>query len=308
MLVPTGRTEWEGMGSALRRLFPGHEFDRVPSDRERISHPDSFPCCGFTSSLLGARSEQCPPDSAVELVSRAAQAALGDRAQDAADAVVIIDDLELCNGHQPDRVVRVMRAAVQQHLDSVQGRFRDRTARALRERVSFHLAVPMIEAWFFADPGALTAAGVPQGIAPTLVRPDVEDFETGDAAYLAATEDLCPTWARRQNKKDRPKWFGEQRSHHPKGYLQWLCIDGSRRNCTTYSEAEGGAGALAGLDWAMVLGKPAAHSRYLRAFLADLADALGESPAIGPIVEDLNGPPLATRGTSRSGPPLLRNL
>ena len=145
-LVPTGRTEWHGMGAALARLFPAHDFYAVPSPEEMDSHPEGFPCNGFTSSRL---TKDAPlPEAARDLVERAAQEALGDRRREAADLVVVIDDLELTNADQPEQVVRVFRKAVEQHLGGL-GRHAVRTAAVLQEKVSFHLIVPMIEAWFF---------------------------------------------------------------------------------------------------------------------------------------------------------------
>lgn len=52
-LVPTGRTEWHGLGPALTRLFPEHEFYPVPSAEEVESYPNNtFPYDGFTSNVL----------------------------------------------------------------------------------------------------------------------------------------------------------------------------------------------------------------------------------------------------------------
>ena len=94
-LLPTGRTEWRGLAQAPGRLFPDHEFHCLPTETEIRSNPDGFPYPGFTSVALTELHMQTPPESARELVARAAQEALGDRRRKAADLVVIIDDVEL---------------------------------------------------------------------------------------------------------------------------------------------------------------------------------------------------------------------
>lgn len=308
--LPTGRTEWRGLSGAFTALFPGHTFDVLPSEEEVRSYPDSFPYNGFTSNRLDERHERTPPEAACELIERASQAALGDRNVSAADLVVILEDLELVNIDQPDRVARVLRAAVKQHIDSLgnenRGKVVKRTRDALLQRVSFHLLVPMVEALFFADPMGLQNAGVPAGSSHSFADScDPEEFMTTDAAYLEATEAACPCWARLphgQRKNLRPKWLGTARARHPKGYIQWLCRDGEEKNCTTYHETDDGGTALQRLDWRRVLERPAHHLRYLRALVADVADALGEQPPTsGQFAED-------TSPFKRRPDPLLRNL
>lgn len=308
-LLPTGRTEWHGLSVALHRLFPEHEFYALPE-------PEVFrstgPFDGITSSTLTARHEgEYLPEAATLLIGRAAQEALGDRRRKPADAVVVLDDLELANRTQPDRVMRVLRRATEQHLADLHDP-RNRTAAALRDRVSFHLIVPMIEAWFFGDPAALRIAGVPAGRAPVLSGSSLEDFYAPDLFYEVATEADCPRWIERGRKKaDRPKWIGAERWHHPKGYLQWLCLDGTAKNCTSYNESRGeahgrprgGAAALEALDWSTLLAKPGL--RYLGALLEDLADVLGEPV---PTMHPPGPPPAVTSLRHRPLNHVLRNL
>jgi len=302
-ILPTGRTEWHGLPVALQHLFPTHRFYVLP---DAIDFPSTGPFDGFTSTTLTERHEgEFLPESASELVGLAAEEALGDGPhREAADIVLVLDDLELANRHQPERVVRVFRRAVEQHLDGLQGA-RRRTAIALRERVSFHLIVPMIEAWLFGDPEALRTAGVPDGVAPLLDGDDLEDFlTTRDIQYVGALEHLCPCWiANGRKKADRPKWLGDKRERHPKGYLQWLCHNGGAKNCTSYDESGGGARALAGLSWPVLLDKPGL--RYLGALLEDLAHALG---APTPAMRPPGGPTPATSWTRRPPDHVLRNL
>jgi hypothetical protein len=105
-LLPTGRTEWHGLSDALRRLFPSHDFYVLP---EELVFHSTGPFDGFTSFSLTAKHEgEYLPENATNLVGRAAQEALGDGSRrEPADAVVVLDDLELANRQQPDRVVRV---------------------------------------------------------------------------------------------------------------------------------------------------------------------------------------------------------
>jgi hypothetical protein len=304
-LLPTGRTEWHGLPVALQRLFPAHEIFALPED---VVFRSTGPFDGLTTSTLTEkheREDEYLPESALDLVGRAAQEALGDGPhREAADAVVVLDDLELTNRHQPDRVARVFRRAVERHLAGLQGA-RERTAHALRERVSFHLVVPMIEAWFFGDRQALRIAGVPDDVEPILDGAGLEDFRTLDLRYEAAGEVDCPRWiARGRKKADRPKWLGAQRERHPKGYLQWLCRDGDAKSCTSYDESRRGAEALKQLDWHAL-----ARTRglcYLGALVEDLADALCDPV---PLKLLLAGEPSPV--TSRSQRPrthVLRNL
>lgn len=303
-LLPTGRTEWHGLAIALQRLFPAHELYALPEPT--VFHSMRGPFNGFTSSTLTERHErEYVPESALELVGLAAREALGDGAhREAADVVVVIDDLELANRHQPDRAVRVFRRAVEHHLEGLQGA-RKRTETALRDRVSFHLVVPMIEAWFFGDPQGLRRAGVPDGVKPFLDSADLEDFLTRDVQYASATETDCPCWVSRGRKKaDRPKWLGSERERHPKGYLQWLCRDGDAKGCTTYDESQGGAEALKRLDWDVLFTNTGLS--YLSALLEDLADALGQPlPFLFPLKE-VDGTP--TKLELRPRAHVLRNV
>ena len=301
-LLPTGRTEWHGLPVALQRLFPAHEFYALPE--AAVVHSKNGPFNGFTTATLTEQHEREHPVSVTKLVGLAAREALGDgHGREAAEVVVVLDDLELANRHQPDRVVRVFRRAVERHLEGLQGRYK-RTATVLQERVSFHLIAPMIEAWFFGDPQALRVAGVPAGVAPNLTSTDLEDFHTIDDPYLRAGEGDCPYWVARGGKtKDRPKWLGAERERHPKGYLQWLCRDGDAKNCTSYDESRGGAEALRRLDWQVLLGNPGLH--YLGALLEDLAHALG---APRPAMPPAGGPPPVTSLTFRPRDHVLRNL
>lgn len=309
-VLPTGRTEWHGLAPALGRLFPDHHFYCLPTENEVVSDPDHFPYNGITSLRLGEAHIACPPEAAANLLERAIQEALGDRHREAADLVIIVDDLELANMNQPGLVLDVVRSAANTHLAGLDGKLQTNTRRVLQEKVSFHLVVPMIEAWLFGDPQALARAGLPPSTQPQLPSGiDLEAFQTMDPAYLAATPTDCSMLAGlppKKQKKLRPKWFGAQRDLHPKGYLQWLTLDASDKTCTRYSETEGGGPALAALDWSTVFAnRPQAHLRYLRALIEDLEDGLGTAAQGGPYT------PQAAPATSRHAlppHPILRNL
>ena len=64
-----------------------------------------------------------------------------------------IEDMELCNAETPRDITGALRDAVKYNLENwgditERGRLADR----LRNCCSFHLMVPMTEAYFFADP------------------------------------------------------------------------------------------------------------------------------------------------------------
>lgn len=304
VILPTGRTEWHGFPEALRRIFPGHEFCSIPTLAEIRSNPESFPAPGFTSNLLTEKQCLNPPEDVQDLVGRAARAALGDRNSEPADMVIVLDDVEVVNLGNEEMIVHVFRSAVNQHLTLLSDRVRERTSKALRERVSFHLVSPMIEGWFFGDSTAMKRAGVAP---PVIVETDPERFAVEDLEYLQAEETTCPGWIEGGRKKNlKPKWIGNpQRHRHPKGYIQWLTRAGEAKSCSRYSETEHGAAALRDLDWSVVLGRPAEQFQYLRALVADVADALQQPPATCPVVGVCA--PLTDRFAVPQNP-VLRNL
>lgn len=315
-LIPTGRCELLGLPECLRRVFPEHTFETVPARVE----PDGtrVPFDGFTSTRLPS---SFVPGNLLKLVQQLASEVHPGRDGQPADLAVLLDDLELENADQAEVVTGAVRDAVRQHLEALS--LRENAARvqrvkdALRERASFHLAAPMIEAWFFAAQTALSAAGVPADRLPPRLRmdSDPEAFETDDAAFSqddgAACEAMRAENAHRR-KPVRPPWVlpprpelpDYRRERHPKAYLAWLCRDPQdRRCCSTYRESHGGAAALRDLDLRQVL-RTREHARFVRSFLRDLADALGS-----PAVDFLEGEehPLVSRSMARRDR-VLRNL
>lgn len=295
-VIPTGQAELVGLAACLGRLFPEHTFETVPGRQE----PDgrTVPFDGFTSGRLKSTADV--GTCLTKLVQRLASEVCPGRDGRPADLAILIDDLELENVDQPALVVEIVRAAVRSHLDGLSklrsGDYARRVAEALRERASFHLAVPMIEAWFFADPAAFSTLGVPPSQLPPRLKAgvDPEAFETDDPSFSADDGSLCTALAARnaRNPRAKPKeapWLlkprgdapAYRRERHPKAYLQWLSRDPSNDRCSTYRESDHGARALAGLDWSSVLASPS-HYAFARALVHDLAETLGPPAALLP--------------------------
>lgn len=297
-IVVTGETEYYGIAEAMQALFPRHIFDCLPLDKRTLKDTSLYN--GFTSNRLRSEHIQEPPETCRELIALAAQEALGDgRRRQPYDLVVILDDLELCNADQPEIVVEVMKAAANKHLDSLLGRKRVRIEQAFKERVSFHLIAPMIEAWFFIDPKALERAGVASLDSVVFDDgTDPESFFTLDEDYRNAAASLCTVLAqlqarRKKKDKNKPKWLDNpDRCQHPKGYIQWLARDPQNRKCTTYKESEHGASALKKLDWSKALMRSQEHLRFIKALVEDLESGLGNDAIIR------LGPPPADHPTS----------
>ncbi len=183
-----------------------------------------------------------------------------------------------------------MRAATTAYLDArwSNASRRERSAALVRERCSFHLLAPMIEAYFFGEPAALTRAGATRAAQVDGKTRDLEEFLTADADFLAPP-DGGAVWAR------------PERARHPKCYLQFLC-DPTGTQRRAYRETKEGVAALRALDWPAVL-EPVSYVRFARAFLADLAEGLGRHD----VLASFQGEPHAL--TSRREPGnVLRNL
>jgi len=145
----------------------------------------------------------------------------------------------------------------------------DRVREALHVRCSFHLLVPLSEAYFFGEPAALTRAGVRLGVPIHRTGTDVEEFATNDPAFLPRALQKNAEMAGRGYL-----WWREER--HPKRYLEFLveCSGG------LYQETEGGARALEALDWPIV-GAGSGTVPFIRALFKDLSDALGIASPLG---------------------------
>jgi hypothetical protein len=295
-LFVTGVTEQAGLADALASLFPGHQF-------RCIAHTSpNRPFYSFTDNKLPVGEVTDGVRSTIDLLVQSASAEVSTyRGHEPPDLLLILDDLELANIDQPEVVVDCFRAAVGHHLDSLGPSLRRRTADALRARASLHFAVPMIESWFFADPGGLARAGVPASHRPPALpcAPRFESFETNDEGYSIDDCSWCEQWARILQRKrikestreaHQPEWCRgdhSDRHRHPKRYLAWLCRDPAAKKCSSYREAPkpptdpGGTKALRELDWSALT----AHTTdmpFLNAMLDDLADALSATSPFPP--------------------------
>lgn len=275
-ILPTGWMEWHALARSLANLFPEHTFYSIPSRNEIASNGDEYPVYSITSADI-TKSRPGALDAARKLVQRAAKESLA-----GADLVLLLDDLELPNVPHPGEVIEIVRAAATLHLESCSTGIRKQTAKALRERVSFHLAKPMIEAWLFASSAALKAAGLPRDQAPRIGSADYEDFATDDVEYSRDQGEGCPCWLSlpaNKQRAHRPAWLieTEARQRHPKAYLCWLCRSGTEKSCTAYRETRSGKDGLLALEWGLMLGDPATM-RFARALVEDIEDCAGIVP------------------------------
>lgn len=247
-LLVTGDCEEAALGLSLRRLFEplGAQFLQ-PSKLQ-----------GFTSTTLVSPYTPTGMGGVRPLVDKLANALVSEvigrrRHEPAPDHIILVEDLEPGNVDRAPHVVQFLRDAVDARLD--EGGRRDREERAVRERCSFHLLVPMVEAYFFGEDAALTRAGA---VRPSLRDPgDVERFMvSSDRTYLDTPE-----------AREAGHWAKAGRAGHPKHYLRYL----SDRK---YRETKGGAAALATLDWAAVFQAPAA-ARFARSLFDDIATRIG---------------------------------
>lgn len=262
-LVVTGACEQRALAASLARLFPDAAFDVALRD-------------GFTSARLGVAPLLGGPvrsnleKLAAEVVARVEPGMRGEPAE----AVFVIDDLELCNADQPERVVAHFRAAVAAHLERAPfatEKSRAVAAERVRARCSLHLLAPMLEAYFFGEAAALSRAGAVAGRPIGLGPGGLERFAATDAGYLGRAPDRDVSWA----------CAAAERAGHPKHYLQYLCDPDTAGTPGGffYRETRGGVAALQALDWPQVL---AGAVPFAHALVADLADVLSvPCPASG---------------------------
>jgi hypothetical protein len=277
-LIVTGDVEYGALHASLQRAFPSLTFEQHAS-------PPGRPMNGFTSSRIPAsapvlertaRSGEVMLSEFARLIDQLILAVHPGRNGDPYDHAILIDDLELVNADQPERVIAWVREAVPRRIDAQwpsQAK-RDHVRDLVRDRCSFHLLCPMVESLFFGEPAALDRAGRVTGRASQFDANvcDIEAFEVTDGAYETVA---VPAVAGKASKGDWRR-SPELRKRHPKKYLQYLG-DASLDGNTRYAETTTGAAALATLDWTAVL-QNATSARYARSLIADIA-AMTRVPA-----------------------------
>jgi len=267
-LLVTGDVEEHAIAPSLTPLFPDddrHFFIRFRTlfagSRTRGERSGAF-----TTERLPAPPAK-PPTSgpgkakADRLARMLVNAVLVQRRPGApvADFAIALEDLELANADQPDVVCAHFRQAVRAVLDERPEATRAADELAVRERCSFHLLAPMVEAYFFGDPAALTRAGARADVPNRFegATADVESFVVEDPRYTQSVA----TWSRSPRQPAR----------HPKHYLSYLC--GGER---AYREGRDGVSALTGLSYSAVLFYRH-RTRFLRSLIADLHDIAGRT-------------------------------
>lgn len=296
-LITTGEMEFRGLAKAMKRLFPEHAFDAEP-------YAPGKPFHGFTSCQVKALRPGDPAGNAVRML-RAALGAVtaAEPSTPAYDLAVIVDDLELDNKTNESVLFEHVRESARRVIGAVIPPADPQAiADRLRQKVSFHLAAPMMESWFFGDFTALQtevpAAHWPPNIA---ANRDPEDFLADDPAYQNDTGAACVLTA---SKGKRPYWIKTGREKHPKAYIKWLLRSPTHTDCTTYKESQEGVRLLQRLNWSAVLKSPRWFP-YLRALVRDLESTLG--PPAFDIATGGDESPWTSISQTRTAP-ILRNI
>lgn len=285
-LIVTGDMEKQALHVSLSQVFSIQDGEPVIWDTPRKVQ------CATSHRLTEARE---PSKLMVELVKAMfSEVGIG-KTGHPADLVVVIDDLELDNLEQEHVVAAHFRAAVESVLSTYNMAAQDRYRALLRDKCSFHLMKPMVEAYLFGDEQALRIAGVPDTAILRLVHAtDVEAFETNDPAWLPTcqTENIV--------RRERKPWWRHE--CHPKHYLEHLAKRGQEDY--EYEETRHGRNALMTLAWQRVP-KLASDAPILRALFQDLADWFNLPNPLGNGDQDARFYPERTVRRDRL---LLRNM
>jgi hypothetical protein len=254
-LIVTGMMERRALQRSLERQFP------VTGAGERVEFlPPSY-FQGPTSNRLpddGPEIPQLVREFCDALVAETVEGSAPDRKPP--DLVIGIDDLELENLDRPQVVIGWIRRGIEDHIArNVENLRADaRRREALASKCSFHLLVPMPEAYFFGERAALERAGVGTGIGARLCRDDLEAFETDDPDFVTP---------------NRPNDH-----RHPKAYLKHLLHRSEPGRL--YKETRDGVRALEDLAW-RELSRSATTLCFARSLFQDIADALDVSNPLG---------------------------
>lgn len=250
-LITTGECEHRALPESLQRVFADARVEFVrPFHQPILSITSNY--LSYPGPTIGGTKVDSLIDSIISTLD----------SRNAPDFIFAIDDLELPNVGTPHHVTQLVSDAARRNLA-----LRPRTHREvaqLRERCSFHLLCPMLEAYFFGEAAALERAGSRR--VPILAPlQSLEAFESRDERFLAYSD--IP--GRRAHKWRRP-----DRARHPKRYLCFL-VDPTDEQWSEYKESVGGCRALATLDWAQVFRYQPPGIAFAHALFEDLADALG---------------------------------
>lgn len=235
-LIVTGDMEKAVLHQSLKRYFPDNRNSKgVIWDTPRKAQ------CVTSSPLRPLAAGASPSNPMIELAKAMVAEAITGKRGEAADLVIVIDDVELGNLGQEAVIAEHFCAAVNKVIQSKNFDLSEenRWRNEIQQKCSFHLLKPMVEAYLFGDPVALRLAGVPNGVNPCLVHStDVEQFESNDALWLP----ICQTENAQKQLQNKPWWRNER---HPKRYLEHL----TERGQETYEETKHGKNALVELDW-----------------------------------------------------------
>jgi hypothetical protein len=226
--------------------------------------------------LNGATSYQLAPlagdtklsTSILKLANAMLAEAIAGKTSEPADLVIVIDDVELGNLQQENLVAQHFKAAVEVVIKKSYCDKEAEVREQIRQKCSFHLLKPMVEAYLFADRNALTIAGVATSVEPYLLNAtDVEEFEVNDpnVDWLSHCQ--------QKNNDNINIWWREER--HAKHYLEHLTGG-------TNTDNKAGKEALLDLNWRLVT-KTSTDAPIISAMFADIADWFGMpvNPLIG---------------------------
>lgn len=261
-LIVTGDMEKLALHTSLQQVFPGErDGEEVIWDKPRKSQ------CVTSHQLQLERSPSHPMRELAKAMI--AEAGIG-KTGTPADLVIVIDDVELGNLGQETIIATHFRIAVEEELRKYNTATETRYRNIIREKCSFHLLKPMVEAYLFGDPNALRIAGVPTGINHCLVHPsDVEQFQTYDTEWLPA----C--YAENVKKQQNTPWWRHE--YHPKHYIEHL----TERGQVFYEETHHGKNALMQLNWNKVP-KCQPDTPIIRSLFEDISDWFGiQNPISG---------------------------
>jgi len=242
------------LGAALKKAFPNLLFHRPL----RLD--------GFTSAKIDRRPVKTPasvPQNVDKLANAMIAAVDPGRKGTPADMAIAIDDLELDNMDRPSAVADYFRQSVSRCVKNrwPSQKRQEKCLDIVRERCSFHLFVPMVEAYFFGDPAAPVRAGnlIPSKVSGKAI--DVEQFiVANDSDYLKMPEGSV-YWAIDSAKRPR----------HPKHYLEYLCDPkGDLGKKKGYRETRNGKKALKDIDWNSVF-RNAHYVKFLRSLFEDIS-------------------------------------